>query len=74
MLEWQWQDKPEVFRQDAVPVPQRPSQIPHVAARDPIESEDFAEKGQFSKPGPCSLFTVTRHYTRLPVFMADNMA
>jgi len=55
-------------------VQQRPSQIPHVAARDGIESEDFAEKGQFSKAGPCSIFTVTRYYTRPQVFMADNMA
>jgi len=73
-----WNDNdrinPEVFRQETVQVPQRPSQIPRVAARDRIESEDFAEKGQFSKAGPCSLFTVTGHYTRPQVFMADNIA
>jgi hypothetical protein len=36
--------------------------------------EEFVEKGQFSKGGPCSLFNVTRRYTRPQAFMLDNMA
>jgi hypothetical protein len=74
MVEWQWLAKLELFRQEAVPVPQCPSQIPHVPARDRTESEEFAEKEHLSKAGLCSLFIVTRRYTRPQVFMADNMA
>jgi hypothetical protein len=53
---------------------QCPSQIPHVPVRDRNESEELAEKGQFSKAGACSLFTATKRYIHPQVFMADNMA